>query len=466
MLVLVEVDGHAEAQLDESFPHESVGGLDVGLDVLLEVHEIVQVLPVVAGALRIPADLCGHVADHVDVHYLLAGDDVPQQRQSLAGHDDVDDLLGDEGQHLQQQAAVHSGLQAHCGYREEGLQELLVEHARDVVMHSARPLLARCALRDPREDIHCQRVELLREPLHVVVLEVDLQQVHPELDLLPAGVLVPRHHRQPLSLLLLLPALALRFDLLGLRGVAVTALALNAEGLEIGLAVVLEDDYLAHREGLVDHVPLQVLVEQLVEVPQLRDSRADYPAEERAEGGKQQEEEGGREGVVLGLLERGQQILLDPLRHLLRELDVVVPVGVLLFDVVEVAGDPSGAVGGLDELGVGRAERAHLRVVEVLAASLLEVNFQQELGKQPAVRLEVAHDCLVLLAVLHVAADKLVDEEEMLPAEELHQLLGGPVAELLGELLQLLASLSQRGLTFTSVAMSYLLERTRYPEFW
>lgn len=76
-------------------------------------------------------------------------------------------------------------------------------------------------------------------------------------------------------------------------------------------------------------------------------------------------------------------------------------------------------------------------------------------------RLEVVHDCLVLLALLHLAVDQLVDEEEMLASEELHQLLGGLVPELLGELLQLLASLSQLGLTFTSVPMSYFLERTR-----
>lgn len=75
------------------------------------------------------------------------------------------------------------------------------------------------------------------------------------------------------------------------------------------------------------------------------------------------------------MLERGQELLFDPLGHLLRELDVIVPTGIFLFDVVEIAGDPCGAIGGFNELRIGRTERAHVRFVQVLAASLLEVDF-------------------------------------------------------------------------------------------
>lgn len=164
---------------------------------------------------------------------------------------------------------------------------------------------------------------------------------------------------------------------------------------------------------------------------------------------------------MLGTLDGGQQLLFNPLRHSLRELGVIVLVGVLLPYALEIAGSPHRAACGFHELWVGRAERAHVRVVQVLPASLLEVNFSQILGEQFPVRLEVLHDCLVLAALLHLAVDQLVHEEEVLASEELHQLLGGLVPQLFSELLQLLASLCHCGLTFTSVMMSYFLERIR-----
>lgn len=79
MLVLIEVGGHLEAELDEPLPQANVG-LVVRLDIFLQVVEVVQVLLGVVGVLGIIGDLSGHVADHVEVDYLLAGDDVPQQR--------------------------------------------------------------------------------------------------------------------------------------------------------------------------------------------------------------------------------------------------------------------------------------------------------------------------------------------------------------------------------------------------
>lgn len=88
---------------------------------------------------------------------------------------------------------MHSGLQNRCRDGKEGLQKLVVEEAAYVASHRARPILAARPLRDPREHIHCQRAELLCEPLSFVVLQVDLQQVHPELYLHPAGILIPRH---------------------------------------------------------------------------------------------------------------------------------------------------------------------------------------------------------------------------------------------------------------------------------
>ena len=90
--------------------------------------------------------------------------------------------------------------------------------------------------------------------------------MQPELYLLPAGKLLPLHDLQlPISLLLP-PALMLGFDLFRLRGVTVALPAFHTEGLEVGLAIVLEDDELPRREGLIDHIALEIFIQQLVDV--------------------------------------------------------------------------------------------------------------------------------------------------------------------------------------------------------
>lgn len=141
MFVLVEEGGQLEALLDDCLAHAHLAFV-LPLDVLLEVVEVVYVFLVVFSALRPLDDLFGHAGDHGKVDNLLAGDDVPQQRQPLFYDDDVDDLLGDDGQQLHQQAAVHSRLQRCSREGKEELQELLIENRCDIALHRPWPILA------------------------------------------------------------------------------------------------------------------------------------------------------------------------------------------------------------------------------------------------------------------------------------------------------------------------------------
>ena len=74
----------------------------------------------------------------------------------------------------------------------------------------------------------------------------------------------------------------LGLDLFGLRGVAIAGPAFDVEGLEVRLAVVLENEQLSGGEGLVNHIAFEIFVEQLVEMAQLRDPSDYYSAEEGA----------------------------------------------------------------------------------------------------------------------------------------------------------------------------------------
>lgn len=66
--------------------------------------------------------------------------------------------------------------------------------------------------------------------------------MHPELYLLPAGKLIFLSDFDLSFLFVFVPTLMMCLDLFGLRGVAIASPAFDTEGLEVGFAVVLEND--------------------------------------------------------------------------------------------------------------------------------------------------------------------------------------------------------------------------------